>query len=87
MILTRPNRKHLSDALRIFESRSQLRAEYCRAVFKKSMLLERRGEYEASGREKELSGKIYRELCPRATVTTKDMTEEDVDNVVAFWSR
>lgn len=85
--LTMLDRKHLGDALRIFGNRSQLRAEYCRALFKRSLLLDRYGKYEAAGREKELSRKLYRELYPRATTTTDALTEDDVDNIVAFWSR
>ncbi|RMJ08484.1 hypothetical protein CDV36_011905 [Fusarium kuroshium] len=79
--------EYLGTSLRIFKSRSYLANELSRTTFKRSQLHRLMGEDSDADELREKAYKIRKKLKPGDTVPVEKLTEEDFDNLVAFWSR
>ncbi|RSL75516.1 hypothetical protein CEP51_010797 [Fusarium floridanum] len=79
--------EYLGTSLRIFKSRSYLANELARTTFKRSQLHRLMGEDSEADELREKAYKIRKKLKPGDTVPVEKLTEEDFDNLVAFWSR
>lgn len=81
-----PHREELDCAIRVFDGRSSLQHELCRALLKRSIALDGSGKADAAQADFMESNKLYLELHPSAN-KAETVTEEKVDLAVAFWSR
>lgn len=75
---------HIDEALRIFDNATFL-PERARALFRKSAILEAAGNVTEAKSCREESLKYYHEVTGR--IAEDIVTDEDFDDIVAFWSR
>lgn len=80
-------RTHFDEALRIFSDRAIYKPEKARANFKKSMLLEANQKIAEAKAARDESFNAYREIMRSQAQAAEYLTEDDFDDLVAFWSR
>ena len=87
MKLTESTSYHLSEALRIFGDKTVFRPEKARALYKESLRLRAMQEEEQAAQVIAHCASLYNEINPGAMKDASDLTSDDLDEAVAFWSR
>jgi hypothetical protein len=77
----------LNQALKIYGNRAIYKPEKARAKFKKNVLLMSLQRLDEANAEREESGKLYREIRPGDLRQSEDLTEDDYDDIIVFWSK
>ncbi|KAL8833097.1 MAG: hypothetical protein Q9170_004506 [Blastenia crenularia] len=78
---------HLDQALRVFAPRAWLKPEKARAMFKRSLICRALDRQKDAIRDQEESLQLYCDIKHVGRANVEDLTAEDFDKVVAFWSR
>ncbi|KAL8305078.1 hypothetical protein RB598_003018 [Gaeumannomyces tritici] len=79
--------EHICEALRIFGDRPAYRHEKMRALFKAAAMYSGQGKETEAVQARDRCAALYGELYPGSGKAAADLTDADVDDAVAFWSR
>ena len=85
--LIRARRTLLNQALKVYGDRAIYKPEKARAKFKRMLLLMSMQKLDEVTAEREESSKLYREVCPGDSRRPEDLTDDDYDDIIVFWSK
>lgn len=77
----------INHAIKIFSTKKHCKNEYARAIYKLGQMHEAMGEETEALRRFQEAFDLRRKLVPRDGRKLEDLTEEDYDKLVIFWSR
>ncbi|KAI9712292.1 MAG: hypothetical protein M1820_001505 [Bogoriella megaspora] len=80
-------RRHMDEALRIFQERAVYRPESIRATFRKSEILRAEGRVEEADKLRIESCLMYHDITEEALTASSELLDANFDDLVAFWSR
>ncbi|KAL8327943.1 hypothetical protein RB597_003991 [Gaeumannomyces tritici] len=79
--------EHICEALRIFGDRPAYRHEMMRTLFKAAAIYSGQGKETEAAQARDQCAALYGELYSGSGKAAADLTDADMDDAVAFWSR